>query len=96
MLNKNCRFEVLSLRLSKYKVIFKKYPSKENDKDVIYFIDIFKKRSRDDKSKNVLYSNQLFHKQYSANDKFEYEFNSDGLWKCLEDVLASLENKKDA
>lgn len=91
MLNKNQRFEIISMKLSKYKILFRKYPVRENNHDVIYFIEIYKRCRNKDESTNKLkkfdYANKIFDKVYGVNDKFEYSFDSEGMWKCLNDVI---------
>ena len=92
MLNRNPKFEMLTLKISKHKVIFRKYPSKEDENKPIYYIDIWQ-RHKDEKTKKSSYSLQLFHKEFSADDKFDYTFDVDGLWSCLEDFLNANKRK---
>lgn len=91
MFNKrNPKYEVLTMKISKYKVVFRRYPAEENNNQLVYFVDIWQKQKLDSDKKSD-YNLQVFHKFYGPNKKFDYEFSSDGIWDCLEAYLATLD-----
>lgn len=88
-LNRQPKYEVLTMKIANYKIIFKRYPSEFKKEKSKYFIDIWKRRKGETRFKKAGYTLQLLHKEYNEDDTFEYEFSSDGMWNCLDDYLRS-------
>ena len=92
MLNRKPRYEVLSLKISKHKVVFRKYPQSEDKSKKLFIIDVWQKQKAE--KGPAAYSLQLLHKEFLDEEEFPYKFSSDGLWQCLEDVLSKKQDKE--
>lgn len=92
MLNRKPRYEVLSLKISKHKVVFRKYPQSEDKSSKLFIIDVWQKQKAE--KGPAAYSLQLLHKEFLDEEEFPYEFSSEGLWQCLEDVLSKKQDKE--
>lgn len=85
-MNRNPKYETLTLKLAQYKTTFKKLPSGKGKSS--YFVTIWykpKQKSVED-YKNTEYTEQVFFRKYNDwIETFPYSFDTNGIWSCLEE-----------